>query len=96
MNTAATPIKLRARRLPSGRCQVRFTVSARSKDDYYGYLLAEPGESLGSVVGKIRHGIHKLLCNDPLFGLNSHLYSLGIEGQVSQRRIYLFRNRSAN
>jgi hypothetical protein len=86
-------LKMKTRRLASGKCQVQFTVSARQKDDWYGYIIAEPKESLREVVGKIEYGVKKLLQKDPFYGMQSHLYDLGKENQVGYRRIFLFKNK---
>jgi hypothetical protein len=94
MYTAQThKLRIQPKRLQSGKCQVRFTVSEAGKEDWYGYILADPKEPLREVIGKIEYGLKKMLEKDPFYGMQSHLYALGKENQVGQRRIYLFRNK---
>jgi hypothetical protein len=88
-----TPLKLSAKKLKSGKCQVRFSFTASENDGWYGYMLADPGETLKDVVGKIRYGLGKMVSNDPFYGLQSHLYHLEAN-QEQQRRLFLFRQKA--
>lgn len=61
----AYKIRLRSKRLSSGKCQVRFeatrekmsAVSTDRADIAYGYYLAEPGATLKEVIGDIRKNL---------------------------------------
>ncbi len=49
----AYKLKLKSKRLKSGKCQIQFFVSSDNTETHYGYLLAESGTTLKEVVGRI-------------------------------------------
>ncbi len=93
MNIDNNSLKLKARKLPSGKCQVKFSFTAKAEENWYGYVLTEPGETLKQVVNRITDDLGKRVSTDPFYGLQAHLYSLGGKDFSQQKRIYLFRNR---
>lgn len=93
MNIENNSLKLKARKLSSGRCQVKFSFTAKAEENWYGYMLTEPGDTLKEVVNKITEDLGKIISTDPFYGLQAHLYSLGGRDLSQQNRIYLFRNR---
>jgi len=66
-------LKLKSKRLHSGRFQVNFTAHGFSQD-CYGYLLAEPKTSLREVVEKISRHIGAMQTSDRYYQRN--LFSL--------------------
>lgn len=73
MDDAGYKLKLTSKRLKSGRCQIKFTIS-REEDACYGYLLAESGSTLRQVVRTIEKHVHDL--ENPEWMYHKHLYSL--------------------
>ncbi len=53
-------MKISSKKLSSGRYQVKFIATLRAGKELYGYLLAEPQESLKSVVAKIHTRLNSL------------------------------------
>ena len=93
MNIESNSLKLKARKLSSGKCQVKFSFTAKEEENWYGYMLTEPGETLRDVVNKITEDLGRIISTDPFYGLQAHLYSLSGRELAQQKRIYLFRNR---
>ena len=66
-------LKLKSKRLKSGKCQIQFFVTSNDVQTCYGYLLAEAGTTLKEVVGKIEKEVRIKeftgLSNDHLFNL---------------------------
>ncbi len=73
MKESGYKLKLTSKRLKSGRCQIKFTISRR-QEECYGYLLAESGSTLKQVVGIIEEHVSDL--DNPEWMYHRHLYSL--------------------
>jgi hypothetical protein len=67
-------LKLTSKRLKSGRCQIKFTVSGKSRESCYGYLLADSGCTLRQVVELIEDRVRNL--DNPEMFFHGHLYNL--------------------
>ncbi|MGB5927823.1 MAG: hypothetical protein WBH03_06590 [Cyclobacteriaceae bacterium] len=74
-------LKLRPKKLSSGRCQVKFEVrtatysrTTTGPTSAYGYYLAEPGATLKEVVEKIRERLASARNKDRLY--HDNLYHL--------------------
>ncbi len=50
-------IRLYSKKLPSGKCQVKFYLNTDQGTKYYGYLLAEGKETVSRVVSRIHRCI---------------------------------------
>ena len=46
-------LMLNSKKLKSGKCQIKFQASVRPKKSLYGYVLADSGETLSTVIDKI-------------------------------------------
>jgi hypothetical protein len=80
-------LKLKSKKLDSGKYQVNFATEGFS-DDYYGYLLAESKTSLREVVEKIQRHLGAAQSSDKYFQPN--LFSLG-KRQINSGRIMIFK-----
>ncbi len=80
-------LKLKSKKLDSGRFQVNFSTEGFS-DNYYGYLLAESKTSLREVVEKIQRHLDKVQSSDKYFQPN--LFSLG-RRQINSGRVMIFK-----
>ena len=80
-------LKLKSKKLDSGRFQVNFFTEG-FRMDYYGYLLAEPRTSLREVVEKIQRHLGAVQTRDKYFQPN--LFSLG-RRHVNSGRIMIFK-----
>lgn len=80
-------LKLKSKKLESGRFQVNFSTEG-FRMDFYGYLLAEPKTSLREVVETIQWHLGAAQSADRYFQAN--LFSLG-KRQVNDRQVTLFR-----
>jgi hypothetical protein len=47
-------VKIKSKRLKSGKCQVKFSVEGFVDEDYYGYILVEADRTLKEVVREIK------------------------------------------
>lgn len=81
-------LKLKSKRLESGRYQVKFSTEG-FRSDYYGYLLAEPKTSLREVVEMIQQHLGASQDSDRYFQQN--LFSLG-KREVRTGQVLLFRD----
>jgi|GEM_PF-404687 len=87
-------LKLKSKKLDSGRFQVNFSTEGFVMD-YYGYVLAEPQTSLRSVVEKIQKHVSAMSCSDKYFQPN--LFSLDREKrEVNSGRVMIFRRGAVN
>lgn len=68
-------LRIRSKKLNSGRYQVKFFATVHQKKDLYGYLLVESDETLKSVISKIRKRL-KRLEGLPEYQ-HIHLYNIG-------------------
>ncbi len=66
-------LKLTSKRLKSGKCQIKFTIS-QDADRCYGYMLADSGSTLRQVVETIELKVREL--DNPEWMYHRHLYSL--------------------
>jgi len=80
-------LKLKSKKLDSGKYQVNFSTEG-FRSDYYGYLLTEPRTSLREVVEKIQR--HLGLIQDSNRYFQPNLFSLG-RRQTSSGRVLLYR-----
>ncbi len=46
-------IRLYSKKLPSGKCQVKFYLNSTRGNNYYGYMLAEGKDTVSTVVSRI-------------------------------------------
>ena len=81
-------LSLSSKRLESGKCQVKFTVTDHEAEVLYGYVLSEAGETLRDVVNKIEQGVKLSHKSDRLY--HSHLYNLHSKQLPSD--IIIFKN----
>lgn len=68
-------LKLKSKKLNSGKCQVKFFVSAHKEKDKYGYLLVDSKTTLKDVVAQISSRLSMMRHADLYH--HSHLYSVG-------------------
>ncbi len=80
-------LKLKSKRLDSGRFQVNFTAYGFSQE-CYGYLLAEPKTSLREIVEKIRRHIGAMQFSDRYYQRN--LFSLK-NREINSGKILIFK-----
>ncbi|MEM6525115.1 MAG: hypothetical protein AAGF85_10225 [Bacteroidota bacterium] len=83
-------LKLKSKRLKSGKCQIQFFVRSGNIDTYYGYLLAESGTTLKEVVGRIESKVRVAVDSGYK---NSHLLNLN-ERHRAIENVLLFNYRS--
>lgn len=84
-------LKLKSKKLDSGRFQVNFSTEGFVAD-YYGYLLAEPSTSLREVVEKIERHLGAVQSTDKYFQPN--LFSLG-RRVVNSGRVMIYKKNVA-
>ena len=80
-------LKLKSKKLESGRFQVNFATEG-FRSDFYGYLLTEPQTSLREVVEKIQRHLGAAQTADKYFQPN--LFSLG-KRHTNSGRVMIFR-----
>lgn len=80
-------LKLKSKRLHSGRFQVGFTTHGFSQE-CYGYLLAEPQTSVREIVEKIRRHVGAMQLSDHYYQRN--LFSL-IRRKATSGKILVFK-----
>lgn len=80
-------LKLKSKKLDSGKFQVNFSTEG-SNQDFYGYLLAEPFTPVQEVIAKINR--HIVSMNNRPHYLQRNLFSLG-KKQINSGRILIFR-----
>lgn len=88
MTGSGYKLKLTSKRLKSGRCQIKFTVS--NKDDErtcYGYVLADAGSTLRQVVEQIEERIRCM--DNPEWYHHGHLYDLGVRS-MHPNNLYIY------
>ncbi len=83
----AHKLKLKSKKLGSGRFQINFSTEGFS-DGYYGYLLAEPQTSVTAVIEKIDRHI-KAMANSEHY-MQRNLFSFG-NRQNNSGRILIFK-----
>ena len=85
-------LKLKSKKLESGRFQVNFSTEGFLAD-YYGYLLTEPETSVREVVEKIQRHLGAAQSSDKYFQPN--LFSL--KGRkINSGRVMIFRRGALN
>ncbi len=82
----APKLRIRSKRLSSGRFQVNFSTDFSS--GYYGYLLAEPRTTVSEVLEKIGRHLEAANNEDRYFQRN--LFSLG-KRKISSGKILIFK-----
>ncbi len=75
-------LKLKSRKLNSGRFQIDFSTEGLA-DGFYGYLLAEPKTSVSDVIAKIDRHIKEMANTERYFQRN--LFSFGNRKNNSER-----------
>ncbi|MGL1887227.1 MAG: hypothetical protein OCD76_12005 [Reichenbachiella sp.] len=65
-------LKLTSKKLKSGKCQVKFHASIEKKRKMYGYVLAESGETVKSVVEKIHTRLDQMKYRGNVHHINLH------------------------
>jgi len=85
-------LRLKSKKLESGRFQVNFSTEGFLMD-YYGYLLTEPQTSLREVVEKIQRHLGAAQSSDKYHQPN--LFSLG-KREVNSGRVMIFRRGDSN
>ncbi len=53
-------LKISPKKLSSGRYRVKFYATIREQQEIYGYLLVESGETLKSVISRIKSRLRKM------------------------------------
>ena len=84
-------LKLKSKRLGSGKCQIKFFVSSEERQHYYGYLLTEAGTTLKEVVDKIEKRLRSEEAGDRF---HQHLYNLA-KKPVVEEQILVFNQRNS-
>lgn len=87
-------LKLKSKKLDSGRFQVNFSTHGFLMD-YYGYMLTEPETPVREVVEKIQRHLGAVETSDKYFQPN--LFSLGKgKREVNSGRVMIFRRPAVN
>lgn len=81
-------LSLLSKRLSSGKCQIKFVVTDDTKEELYGYMLAESRTTLREVVSKIEEEVKRMAHGDNYY--HSHLYNLA-EKQPKEH-LLIFKN----
>ena len=68
-------IKISSKKLPSGKCQVKFYLTTQEGNPYYGYLLIESGRTVRSVIETILEKLDGI--DKPGEYFHKHLYNVG-------------------
>lgn len=82
-------LSLASKRLTSGKCQIKFTVTESELQIMHGYMLSEAGTTLKEVVTKIEDRVKLSASADRFY--HSHLYNLSSK-PAPQQDILLFKN----
>ena len=83
----ARKLKIKSKKLPSGRFQIDFSTEGLAPE-FYGYLLAEPRTSVTEVIAKIDRHLTAMANTERYFQRN--LYSFG-NRQANSGRILIFK-----
>ncbi|MEQ8244821.1 hypothetical protein [Fulvivirga sp.] len=81
-------LSLLSKRLSSGKCQIKFVVTNDTKEELYGYMLAESRTTLREVVSKIEKEVKNMTFGDNYY--HSHLYNLA--EKQSKEHLLIFKN----
>jgi hypothetical protein len=84
----AVRLKIKSRKLTSGRFQVNFSTEGFSHE-FYGYVLAEPQTPVREVVQKIGRHVEAMQCSDRYYQRN--LFSL-THREANSGRILIFKS----
>jgi hypothetical protein len=68
-------IRIYSKKLPSGKCQVKFYLTTKKGNPYYGYMLVESGKTVRHVIETILHKLKDIDQPDRYY--HKHLYNLG-------------------
>ncbi|UII20959.1 hypothetical protein [Fulvivirga ligni] len=90
MNTFGYKLKLYSKKLKSGRCQIKFVVSAEDKARWHGYMLADLGSTLREVVTQIEEEVRYIEAKDVYY--HTHLYNLASPVKRREKSIVVFNN----
>ncbi len=73
-------LKINSKKLKSGKCQVKFKATVDTKQNLYGYVLADAGETLNHVIEKIMMRLSQVRTRDNYHHIN--LYKIGKRSHV--------------
>lgn len=71
----AYKIRIFSKKLPSGKCQVKFYLTTKRGNPYYGYMLVESGRTVRNVVETILEKLKDIDQPDRYY--HKHLYNMG-------------------
>jgi hypothetical protein len=71
----AHKIRIYSKKLPSGKCQVKFYLTTTKGNPYYGYILVESGKTVRHVVETILEKLKDIDQPDRYY--HKHLYNVG-------------------
>lgn len=74
-------LNIRAKKLPSGKLQVKFSANTNKNKELYGYLLVESKTSLKDVVTGIQDKLYEMQNLNDYY--HNHLYTIG---KASEKR----------
>ncbi|MFY0606833.1 MAG: hypothetical protein JXR10_08960 [Cyclobacteriaceae bacterium] len=72
-------LKLKSKKLKSGKCQVKFFATIQERKDLYGYVLVDANKTLKDVVINIKEKLNTIRQTREFHHL--HLYSIGKSGK---------------
>lgn len=68
-------IRIFSKKLPSGKCQVKFYITTHDGSPYYGYLLVEPGNTVRHVIEIILEKIKEMERPEEFY--HKYLFNVG-------------------
>lgn len=81
-------LKLRSKKLKSGKCQIRFELFERRRSSYYGYILSEGKTPLREIIQVIYSKIRLIQYGD---SFHDHLFHLE-RRKYPQQPLILYKN----
>jgi hypothetical protein len=73
-------IKIYSKKLPSGRCQVKFYLTTTRGKPYYGYILVESDKTVRYVIETILKKMEGI--DEPDAYYHKHLYNVGTKSVI--------------
>jgi len=73
-------IRIYSKKLPSGKCQVKFYLTTTKGNPYYGYMLVESGKTVRHVVEAILEKLKDIDRPDRYY--HKHLYNIGTKPSI--------------
>ena len=83
-------LKIESKKLKSGKCQVKFYLTSRGRQDLYGYTLVEAGKSLREVVHELRSRLEDI--DGYEFFYQNNLFSIRRNNQSLLNNMLIFKN----